>query len=182
MSKLAAYLFNSGFNIYNVFLSQHYKVPAKKFWPKLRYRDGHPSVSKETILEAYKNPESDLFKQIFTEETAAPWEQNHNGWLHDAKRRLEELNELGGRVYVVGLSLGAEVALRLGAEDGGNRIQAVVAHGPYLQAKNPEKRDQIKLAGPFDNQTARINDLEFSVATVAAQHALGASLFLEKKS
>jgi len=35
---LAAYLFNSGFNVYNVFLAHQFKWPGTDFWPKTIYK------------------------------------------------------------------------------------------------------------------------------------------------
>lgn len=37
-AALGAYLFNSGFNVYNVFLAQEYKWPATEYWPKTVYK------------------------------------------------------------------------------------------------------------------------------------------------
>lgn len=37
-AALASYLFHSGFNVYNAFLVNHWRVPGTAFWPKTAYR------------------------------------------------------------------------------------------------------------------------------------------------
>ena len=36
--KLASYLFHAGFNVYNVYLANHFMVDGTEFWPKTAYR------------------------------------------------------------------------------------------------------------------------------------------------
>lgn len=190
MSKLASYLFHSGYNIYNVFLSRHYKAPGSKFWPKLLYRlDQLHNINNTNIdptfaakvQRIYEKQEPELFAQVFETGVRDQGGQAFDGWITDAKERLAQLDDLPGPVYVVGLSLGSAIALRLGVEDGGRRIKGIVAHGPYLQEKGEDRRKAIKFFGPVGMQNQVLNKQEFSGATAAAQHYLANSLFLDDK-
>jgi len=179
MSKLASYLYNSGFNVYNPFLSKHYEVPGHTYWPKLLYRAGitPQSVGPDRILNAIQHPDISDFNVLFDNVPHESVGQNWTGWMDDAQRRFHELDPMPGPIYLVGLSLGSSIALNLGAIDGGNRIKGIVAHAPYLQEHDPTRRQQIMLGGPLDNQGLTLNGQDVSAASAAAQQALGATLF-----
>jgi esterase/lipase len=208
MAPLASYLFHGGMNVYNVFLSQHYRLPGSQFWPQLKYRgdvvqqilskpdapnlikqyaEGSqdpnlfpriqellaPNFSKEKIDAIYENPDtnSNEFKAVFE---SGP---SYRAWLDDGKARINDVLPLPGPIYLVGLSLGANIVLNLAAEDTTGRIGAVVAHAPYLQDKNEDKRNRIKYLGPLANRNEKgDNNAEYSVASAAAQHALAGNL------
>lgn len=59
-AALGAYLFNSGFNVYNVYLAHHFKVPGTDFWPRTTYR---PEIA-QLILKKLSNPANAPLVQI----------------------------------------------------------------------------------------------------------------------
>jgi len=249
-SKLASYLFHSGFDVYNVHLAYHYLVPGTAHWPRTVYRDdvlkatadkleaaksdpkfapifakialkfsegktpsaadfsaedfaqinavlsaGPNPVTTKTLADAWADPTSDAFKQLFKTAPqgpqptsadlllAAAQAADYMAFVTEARARISEVKGLGP-VFLGGLSVGGTVALAAAADDGGTNVKGTMAHAPWLKSVDANNNSQTSMLAPLDS---RINNLkagsypmkwgnhqiEFSPASIAADLALG---------
>ena len=94
-------------------------------------------------------------------------------YITDAKSRLQELAEMPGPIYAIGLGVGATVALALAAEARG-RIKKVVAFSPLLKVGDRLFNRYLHLAGLLDIQeTGWEENLYFPISALTAAADVG---------
>lgn len=99
---------------------------------------------------------------------------NHMDYLTDARQRLAELDEIPGPIYVIGLSVGAAIALGIAA-DQPKRVSKVVAYAPLLKLFDSTMERYINLTGPLDiNEKSWRPDESFPVGALTAAAKYGA--------
>ncbi len=156
---------------------------------------GPNPVSTQTLKDAWADPTSAAFKQLFKtapqgpEPTssdllvAAAQAADYMAFVTEARARIAEVSDLGP-VFLGGLSVGGTVALAAAADDGGKNVKGTMAHAPWLKSVDANNNSQTSLLAPLDS---RINNLkagsypmkwgnhqiEFSPASIAADLALG---------
>lgn len=102
-------------------------------------------------------------------------------YLTAASDRLEDLADMPGPIYTVGLSVGGAVALALAAAHPG-WIKRVVAYAPLLKIIE-ERRRYVNLAGPLDlTELGWDPQLRFPVGSLTAADRFGSTHVLNPKS
>lgn len=101
------------------------------------------------------------------------FDRQSENYLTDARSRLQELAEMPGPIYAIGLGVGASVALALAGE-GRERINKVVAFSPLLKVRDRLFNRFLHLAGLLDIQeTGWEKGLSFPICALTAAADVG---------
>lgn len=118
------------------------------------------------IVPAIERDEDPDFDRYFN--------SNHMDYLTDARQRLAELDDMPGRIFVIGLSVGGAIALGLAA-DKPERVTKVVTYAPLLKLYESTMERYIHLTGPLDIYEKSWNPNEsFPVGALTASAKYGA--------